>query len=198
MEKLGITDKVVFNYCGFQIVRREFLSHDKAPVITFGDFKVWVNSACIQKFPGINCIQIMINPYERKAILLPCSENVKDSLAWCIDKDNIRKPRQLTCRLLVVKLLELMNWDAECRYRIIGDFVSTNAENLMLFDLNSAERIHSLKARRKSIGSTKNISEFPEEWRDNFGPPVEEHSRLTKIKVFEDYTILTLDNFGGK
>lgn len=196
MEETNITE-ISLNYSDFQVVRGEFLSHVKVPMITFSDFKVWVNAACIQKFPGINYVQFLINPNEHKLILRPCSENVKDSLAWCTDKGNIRKPRKVTCRLFIAKLLELMNWNVECRYRIVGDIVSTDTERLMLFDLNSAESILSLKGHMKAIAPTKNVSEFPKEWQDDFGLTVEEYSRLTRIHVFEDYIVLTLDNVGG-
>lgn len=197
MEKSCIAESIAFTCCDFQVTRGKFMSSAKAPMITFGDFKVWANAACIKKFPGINYVQFGINSDEKKAILRPCSENAKDSLVWCIDKDNIRKPRKVICRLLVARLLELMDWDVESRYRIIGDFVSTDSEKLMLFDLNSAERVHSLKVHSNFIGSTEIISEFPEELRDNFKLPIKEHSRLTKRTVFKDYTVFTLDKFGG-
>ncbi len=191
------TETISFDYSGFQVVRGEFLSRVKTPTITFGDFKVWVNTACIQKFPGTNYIQIIINPSEQKIVLRPCSENVKDSLVWCINRDNIRKPRKVACPLFIAKLLKLMNWDVECRYRIIGDIVSTEPKKIMLFDLNSAESIFSLKGQRRTTDPAKIVSGFPDEWRDNFGSTVEEHSKLTRINVFEDYTVLTLDRSRG-
>ena len=51
-----------FNIDGFQVVRREFFAHLREPSITFNDRKVYVNSACLAKFPHVEFVQALINP----------------------------------------------------------------------------------------------------------------------------------------
>ena len=40
-----------FDFDGYQVVRREFFAHTFEPSITFNNYKVYVNTACLNKFP---------------------------------------------------------------------------------------------------------------------------------------------------
>lgn len=35
---------------------------------------------------------------------------------------------------------------------------------------------------------------FPGEWKNQFGLPPKEHSKIMKINVFDDYTVLAIQN----
>ena len=43
-----------FDYDGYQVVRREFFAHTNEPSITFNNFKVYVNAACLGRFPSVD------------------------------------------------------------------------------------------------------------------------------------------------
>ena len=57
---------VNFSYDGFQVVRGEFFAHIYEPSITFNKRKVYLNTACIKKFPEIDYVQILVNSEEKK------------------------------------------------------------------------------------------------------------------------------------
>ena len=44
-----------FDFDGYQVVRREFFAHTFEPSITFNNYKVYVNTACLNKFPHADC-----------------------------------------------------------------------------------------------------------------------------------------------
>ena len=50
-----------FNFDGFQVVRREFFAHIYEPSVTFNNCKFYVNTACIQKFPDADNVQVLVN-----------------------------------------------------------------------------------------------------------------------------------------
>ncbi|MFR1479453.1 MAG: hypothetical protein ACLSB9_29065 [Hydrogeniiclostridium mannosilyticum] len=50
-----------FDFDGYQVVRREFFAHTFEPSITFNNYKVYVNTACLNKFPHADCVQLLIN-----------------------------------------------------------------------------------------------------------------------------------------
>jgi len=56
-----------FNYKGFQVVRGEFFSHVFEPCISFNNYKVYVNTACIKKLPNVDYVQILVNSLAKKA-----------------------------------------------------------------------------------------------------------------------------------
>ena len=49
-----------FSYNGYQVVRGEFFAHIKEPSITFNNYKIYVNSACLNKIPHINFVHILV------------------------------------------------------------------------------------------------------------------------------------------
>ena len=55
-----------FNYDGYQVVRGEFFSHLHEPCITFNNFKVYMNTACIKKLPETDYVQILVNQEQKK------------------------------------------------------------------------------------------------------------------------------------
>ena len=54
-----------FSYEGYQVVRGEFFAHTKEPAIIFNNYKVYVNTACINKLPEIEFVHILVNLAEK-------------------------------------------------------------------------------------------------------------------------------------
>ena len=85
-----------FSYEGYQVVRGEFFAHIREPSIVFNNSKVAVNSACINKLPEVDYVQILINPDSKKLAVRPCTEDEKDSFLWYSLQKGKRKPKQIT------------------------------------------------------------------------------------------------------
>ena len=47
-----------FNYDGYQVVRREFFAHINEPSVTFNNYKFYVNTACLNRFPQVDYVQV--------------------------------------------------------------------------------------------------------------------------------------------
>lgn len=181
-----------FNYDGYQVVRGEFLSRTNMPAICFDGVRLSVNTACLRKMPDVRYIQFLVNPSERKLALRPCGENDKDSFLLCSDKGGKRIPRKIVCRLFTAKLAELMNWDMDKRYRIMGSVIKTKSDCLMLFDLNAAETLYRTE-KRSQVKDLTRKSYLPEEWGDHFGLMVKEHEKSIMVNIFDDYTVFRLN-----
>ena len=76
----------------YQVVRREFFAHTFEPSITFNNYKVYVNTACLNKFPHADCAQLLINQESRILALRPCAESERDAFSWCNTTGGRRKP----------------------------------------------------------------------------------------------------------
>ena len=72
-----------FDFDGFQVVRREFFAHTFEPAVTFNNYKFYVNSACLAKFPDTEYVQVLINQETKILALRPCKAGERDALAWC-------------------------------------------------------------------------------------------------------------------
>lgn len=128
-----------FDFDGYQVVRREFFAHTFEPSITFNNYKVYVNTACLNKFPHADCVQLLINRESHILALRPCAESERDAFAWCNTSGGKRRPRQVTGKFFFAKLFELMDWNIDYRYKLLGKVIHANDEYLIVFDLNASE-----------------------------------------------------------
>ena len=128
-----------FSLDKFQVVRREFFSHISEPSITFNNYKIGLNSACIKRLPQIDYIQFLVNRQTRKLAIRPCLESDLHSFQWCTNSGGKRKPRQVTGKIFFMKLFDMMGWNPNYRYKILGKLIRANGEYLFVFDLTSTE-----------------------------------------------------------
>jgi len=180
-----------FSYDGYQVVRGEFFAHIYEPSITFNNCKVSLNTACLNRLPSVSYVQFLINPEEKKLVVRPCSEEEKDSFRWCSARNGKRKPKQITCRIFFAKIVNLMNWNPQYRFKMLGKIVRSGDEQLVVFDLTATETYpRVIKEGEKPKTSRTPI--FPAEWQNQFGLPVEEHRKLLQVNIFNGYTVFGL------
>ncbi|RKJ44024.1 integrase [bacterium 1XD8-76] len=176
-----------FSYDGYQVVRGEFFAHTFEPSITFNDSKVYVNTACLNRMPTVEYIQILINQQTKKLVVRPCREDEKDSFRWCSNTTK-RRPKQITCRIFYAKLAEMMQWNPNYRYKLLGKMISANGEQLYIFDLKATE-VYQRFREEGGKGKNGRTPIFPSEWQNQFGLPVEEHRKQLQINIFDGYTV---------
>ncbi len=181
-----------FTFEGFQVVRGEFFSHVFEPSFTFNNYKVQVNTACIKRLPEFDYVQILVNPDTKKLAVRPCQEDEKDSFRWC-SATTKRSPKQITCRMFFAKVISLMNWNTNYRYKLLGKLIKSGNELLFVFDLNSPE-IYQRSVKDDGKVKTSRTATFPEEWKNQFGLPVEEHKSNIQINMFNGYAVFGLQD----
>ena len=182
-----------FDFDGFQVVRREFFAHLNEPSVSFNNYKFYVNTACLSKFPKTEYVQVLVNRKTKILALRPCEEGERDSFLWCNNSKGKRKPKQTTCRLFFAKIISLMDWNPDYRYKLTGKLIHANGEYLIAFDLTATEvyqRTFSEGAKPK----TSKTPVFPSEWQDQFGLPFNQHRQSMQINIFDGYAIYAIKN----
>ncbi len=181
-----------FSYSGFQVVHGEFFAHLFEPSVTFKDNKVSVNSACIRKLPTVEYVQFLVHPEKKLLAVKPCSEDTKDSFRWCSSTNSIkhRKPRSITCKIFYGKVMKLMGWNSNYRYRILGKLVCSPTYKIFVFDLSSPEA-HARKT--KDNQPTDMSPKYSESWKDQFGVPVEFHDDDYQLGIFDDNVVFRIE-----
>lgn len=181
-----------FTYDGYQVVRGEFFSHLYEPCITFNNYKVYVNTACIRKLPETDYVQILVNQEKKKLAIRPCQEEFKDSFRWCSATAK-RSPKQVTCRVFYGKIITLMGWNPNYRYKLVGKLIESNGQLLFIFDLTAPE----IFTRISKNGETTTVSRkpvYPAEWEHQFGVPVEEHQKSLQVDIFDGYALFGMND----
>lgn len=180
-----------FNYDGYQVVRREFFAHINEPSVTFNNYKFYVNAACLNRFPQVNQVQVLVNQESKILAIRPCRAEDRDACAWCTIGSGRRKPKQITCKIFFAKVFSLMGWNLDYRYKLLGRVIHSKDEWLIAFDLTATEVYQRvLKDGEKPKSSRTPV--FPEGWKTQFGLPFREHQKSMQVDIFEGYAIYGL------
>ena len=185
-----------FSFDGFQVVRGEFFAHTYEPSVTFSDYKVYVNKACIKKLPDFNYVQILVNPEQKKMAVRPCEEEEKDSFRWCSATEK-RNPKQITCKIFFAKVFTLMGWDPNDRYKLLGKLIRVKEDVIILFDLSSPE-VYKRNKDKDGKTRTSRIPNYPSDWQNQFGVSVAEHQCSLVVNFFENTAIFGMEKDPGK
>ena len=180
-----------FDFDGFQVVRREFFAHMREPSCTFNNCKFYVNAACLSKFPNFDYAQVLINRQKKILALRPCEEGSRDSFQWCTVSNGKRKSKQITCKLFFAKVVSLMDWNPNHRYKMLGKLIHSNDEYLLAFDLTATE-VYQRTTPEGGKPKTSRTPVFPAEWQDQFGLPFNEHKQSMQINIVEGYAVYSI------
>lgn len=177
-----------FTYDGYQVVRREFFAHIYEPSITFNNCKISLNAACLNRLPEVDYVQILVNPNDKKLVVRPSGEDEKDSFPWCTTKSTKRKSKQITCRMFFAKVVQLMDWNPDYRYKLLGKLIRSGDDYLFIFDLSHTE-IYQRILQNGEKPKASRMPVYPAEWQNQFGLPAEEHRKLLQVNIFDGYTV---------
>ena len=193
LEAKRLSEETNFTYTGYQVVRREFISHRFDPAMTIRQNSITFNNSCITKLEDATYIQFLINPTEHKLAIRPCDEGARDAVRWCVVKGEKRKSREISCREFTDKLYELMGWEKIYRYKLQGMRINYQGESLYLFDLRAKEAF--LPQTRDPETGKRRVAKaiLPEEWLHSFGLSVEDHAASTQIDLSEGFVSSDFD-----
>lgn len=177
-----------FDYEGYQVVRREFFAHVNEPALTFNNFKVYVNAACLNRFPHSDYVQAMVNAERKILAIKPCKEEDRDSFLWCTTGSGKRRAKQITGKIFFAMIFSLMNWNPDYRYKLLGKIIHANDETLIAFDLNSTE-IYQRIFKEGEKPRVSRVPVFPDGWKGQFGLPYEEHRKSLQVDIFDGYAV---------
>ena len=186
-EAQRLAEEANFSFVGYQVVRREFISHRFDPAMTIRGNSITFNNSCISKLEDATYIQFLINPTERKLAIRPCDEGARDAVRWCVVKGEKRKSREITCRPFTEKLYELMGWEEIYRYKLQGMRISYQGENLYLFDLGAKEAFLPQTRDPETGKIRRSKAVLDDAWLGSFGMSVEEHTASTQVNLEEGF-----------
>ena len=178
-----------FSLEGFQVVRREFFAHTFEPSISMQDNKIGFNMAALRKMPDAEFVQFLVNSDTKQLVIVPCEESAPECLLWCSKGGGKRKPRHVSGRFFFLKITELMGWNPNNRFKILGKFIRSNGKNIFLFNLEDAEQYKREKVDGNKIKTTRTPI-YPSDWKNHFGVPYEEHKASLQINLLDGFAVM--------
>lgn len=203
-----------FSYDGYQVVRRELFSHLREPAVTIRKDSTTFNTACINGLEDAVYIHFMLNKDKKILAIRKCEEDDKDAVRWCIAKPDKRRSRKITGKGFSELIYDLMGWDNDNRYKILGHRITFEGETIYVFILGSAEVFYNKKrvgkvnenataeeikeleeAAKKQEEAAKKVEAFNQERiLSTFGMPVQEHEEALDIDIRDGFANI---NFKG-
>ena len=179
-----------FEWDGYQVVRREFFSHVYEASVKFSYTSISFNSACLRKLPDAMYVQVLVNRQTKQLMVKECSEDSKDAVRWCtIDKKTGKhKSREIKGAIFSGMIFDMMGWNINYRYKLLGTVISVFNERIILFRLEDCETY--VPVETGEDGSIKKMGRrphYPSAWKDSFGLPIEEHANQLKIDVLDNF-----------
>lgn len=137
-----------FSFDGYQVVRRELFAHRNDPAVIIRRDSISFNTACIQGLEDTVYIHVLINPDTRRMVIKKCAEDDKNALRWCVARPDKRVSRKVTSKQFSSMLYDLLDWNDNCRYKILGYRITVDGELLYIFDLLEPEVFCDNRKRR--------------------------------------------------
>ncbi len=181
-----------FNPEKMKVVRKELFANLRDPAVTIRNGNITFNTACINGLEDVIWVNLMIDQDAGLLAVQECDENDKHALRWCIAKPDKRKSRKMTCPGFTDLLYSVMDWDKNCRYKILGYQIEFEGKPLYVFDL-TAYKIFREKQKSAEEGEEVQVEisvdarkgYFPDDIANTFGVPVEEHKRQMEVSELD-------------
>lgn len=167
-----------FDLTGYQVVRGQFLTaRSELPCMTITSEKILFNTSCGKKLQDYPYIQLLLHPTERKMAIRPCERDDAFSISWSRKKTGAILTKSISCQFFIKALMQIMEWNPDFNYRIMGTWIEKGTDCIMVFNLAkampiaeivNAEEQESIRRRRMAI--------CPEEWEESFGDEFYEFS----------------------
>lgn len=120
-----------------------------------------------------------------------CPEEDSASVEWARQKDENWVNKDITSLEFVENIFRLMNWNRECRYKVLGRVANSDQGLCMLFDLEEAimftpkpqEYTDPLTGEMKK----KQMKFFPDAYKNRIGKSYNDYIADHQMNMFEDF-----------
>ena len=123
---------------GYELPPRTQFSMLNKPAVSIKYGVMKFNMACIRLFEGIKYVLPILHPNKKRLALIMCPEEDSASVEWARQKGENWVNKDITSLEFVENIFRLMNWNRECRYKVLGRVANSDQGLVMLFDLEEA------------------------------------------------------------
>ena len=133
----------------------------------------------------------IVHQIKNSLALIMCPEEDSASVEWARQKGENWVNKDITSLEFVENIFRLMNWNRECRYKVLGRVANSDQGLCMLFDLEEAimftpkpqEYADPLTGEMKK----KQMKFFPDTYRNRIGKSYNDYIADHQMNMFEDF-----------
>lgn len=175
-----------FDLRGFEIARGEFFDSPRKPhAILYHKFMTF-STTCVRKFGNQNYIELLINPISRKLAIRPTTKENRNSIMFAKPEKGVMHPRTIPTAAFSETLFNLLGWNIENKYRVLGTLYEQDGELAYVFDTQDSEAYFKPNVipadgtptdYQPLLPSGKRIRAIPESWTSSFGKQFYAHEK---------------------
>ena len=128
-----------FSLDGYQVVRSQFFSDLERPYMNIAKGQVRFNTACMKRFENVEYVELLLNSVEKCLAIRPSQADNPNAIKWGRLKNSRWIPSPKSCVGFSGPLYALMDWQANCGYKLRGQYVCDGDDQVLFFDLSDPE-----------------------------------------------------------
>lgn len=186
---------------GYEMPPRTQFSMLKKPAVSIKYGKLLFNTASVRLFEGIKYIVPLVHPGKRRFTIVTCVEEESASVEWARKKQDVWVNKEISSLEFVENIYKLMNWDRNCRYKILGRVANSEKGLVLIFDLPEAIMFTTpVEFVDKKTGEVKkrNIIYYPDEYKDRIGKSYNDYVASHQVNMFETFDGYTGRTYGDR
>ncbi len=177
---------------GYELPPRTQFSMLKKPAVSIKYGSMSFATAAIRMFEGMHHILPIVHMQKRRLAVIPLSEEESASVEWAKQrkKDGVWTNKQITSLEFIEKLYELMAWNRECRYKVLGRVANSDRGFILVFDLGEAIMFEP-RAKEYTDPVTgeikkKRVKYYPDIYKDCIGRSYNDYVEGRQVDLFEN------------
>ncbi len=176
---------------GYEVPPRTQFSMLKKPAITIKYGHLICNMAAIRLFAGVKYVLPMVNSKTQRLAIVPCAEEESASVEWAYQriKDDVWQNKSITSMDFAESIFDVMNWNRECRYKVLGRLAESDRGLILIFDLSEAIMFEPNKEEyvdpRTGAIKKRQITYYPDFYKGRIGRSYNDYSRARQLSLFE-------------
>ena len=165
-----------------------FMLNKPAVSIKYGVMKF--NMACIRLFEGIKYVLPILHPNKKRLALIMCPEEDSASVEWARQKNGVWVNKSISSLEFLEKMFRMMNWNRECRYKVLGRVANSDQGLVMLFDLEEAimftPQPQEFTDPMTGEVKKKQVKFFPDIYKGRIGRSYNDYVATHQMSMFEN------------
>lgn len=182
---------------GYEIPPRTQFSMLKKPAVSFKFKEMTFNMACIRLFEGVQHILPIVHKEKRRLAIVTCSEEESGSVEWARKKGDVWINKTIISLEFISKIYDMMNWNKDCRYKVLGRVAMSKKGPILVFDFPEAIMFSALPIEYvdKTTGEIKKrrVTYYPDEYKNRIGKSYNDYAASQQLNLFEN-----LEEYIGK
>ena len=174
----------------YEVPPRTQFSMLKKAAVTFKYKEMMFNMAAIRLFEGVKFILPIVNRNKKRLAVIMCSEEESSSVEWARIKQDKWVNKKITSLEFIENIYSLMDWDRNCRYKVLGRIVTSNRGLIFVFELSEAIMFSPLPDeyfdKRTGQMKKRRIVYYPDEYKSRIGKSYHDYVLSQQMSMFED------------